>query len=63
MTMQLQEGSTIMIPCAKCGQESYPVVLISGSYRIQCSNYSNWKTEINITKDGNGNLNIQTRAV
>jgi len=58
--MQLQEGSTIAINCAKCGSERFHVTLVPGRQRIRCTNHTSWFTVVKVTKDSDGNLSIDT---
>ena len=60
--MQLQEGSTVAVNCAKCGNERFPITLLPGRQKITCKSYSNWATVVEITKDRDGNLTINTWA-
>jgi phage-related protein len=58
--MQLVEGSTIAVNCSKCGSERFQVTLLPGKQRIRCTNYSSYVTVVEVTKDRDGNLSINT---
>jgi len=58
--MQLVEGSTIAINCAKCGSERFQVTLLPGRQRIRCTQNTSWVTVVEISKDHDGNLKINT---